>query len=276
MRKIWGKFILKLARFIEIIVGGLSKGVNFVVTFVSQLGKILWSALVMVACGGFFILGPFLLFNPYAMVVIVTSIFIFVIIPMIGKIFASWLDYINYSAVEFLRNYGDYLINNKANFKSYREFSKDYKDKKAREEREREEQQRAQNDFWEEIFKNFTQGGGGFYYKTYNMNDEDFGNQFGGYSGYGGQRQGYGGYNQSYGNPLDDFRTKYKESCKVLGVPENTDKYEVKTAYRKLAKKYHPDINKSSEATEMFQKVNSAYEFLSEENIQRYNKMNIN
>ncbi|MDL2310778.1 J domain-containing protein [Peptostreptococcaceae bacterium OttesenSCG-928-C18] len=270
MKKVWGKFILGLARFIEVVVGGLSKGVSYVVNLVSQVGKALWSAILVFACGGFFFLGPFILLSPGILSIVLILILIFVVIPILGRKFVSFLEYVNYSAVEFLRNYGDYLINNKENFKSYGDFSKDYKDRKRREEQEREEKQRQQNDFWEEIFKNFTQGSGGFYYT--NMNDEDFRSQFGGYTG----QQGYGGYNQGYANPLDDFKTKYKESCTILGVPENTDKYEVKTAYRKLAKKYHPDINKSPEATEMFQKVNSAYEFLSEENIARYSKMNTN
>ena len=60
----------------------------------------------------------------------------------------------------------------------------------------------------------------------------------------------------------------------VLGVSRDASKDEIKKAYRKLSKKYHPDINKSPNATEMFQKINDAYEFLSEGNIERYKKMN--
>ena len=41
-----------------------------------------------------------------------------------------------------------------------------------------------------------------------------------------------------------------------------------------MAKKYHPDINKEPGSKEMFQKVNNAYEFLSDDNIERYRKMN--
>ena len=42
------------------------------------------------------------------------------------------------------------------------------------------------------------------------------------------------------------------------------------SAYRKLAKKYHPDLNKEPGAKEKFQEINDAYEFLSEENIKKY------
>ena len=92
---------------------------------------------------------------------------------------------------------------------------------------------------------------------------------------YGGSYQG-GGYNQgSYtggytGAGNIGFKEKYEEACNTLGVSYDTDIYEVKLNYRKLAKKYHPDINKDPEATEMFTKVNDAYEFLTEENIKKY------
>jgi curved DNA-binding protein CbpA len=57
-------------------------------------------------------------------------------------------------------------------------------------------------------------------------------------------------------------------------VPHNADKYEVKLGYRKKAKEYHPDLNKSPDATKIFQEINNAYEFLSDDNIERYKNMN--
>ena len=61
-----------------------------------------------------------------------------------------------------------------------------------------------------------------------------------------------------------------RDYYEVLGVDKNADDATIKKAYRKLAKKYHPDINKDPGATEMFTKVNEAYEFLTEENIKKY------
>src|SRR5512137_2640555 len=50
----------------------------------------------------------------------------------------------------------------------------------------------------------------------------------------------------------------------VLGVPRDADDNAIKSAYRKLARQYHPDVNKSEDAEERFKEVNEAYEVLSE------------
>ena len=50
----------------------------------------------------------------------------------------------------------------------------------------------------------------------------------------------------------------------VLGVSKNATSQEIKTAYRKLALKWHPDKNKSSEADAKFKEINKAYEVLSD------------
>lgn len=50
----------------------------------------------------------------------------------------------------------------------------------------------------------------------------------------------------------------------ILGVSRNADKDEIKRAYRRLARKYHPDVNKEPGADEHFKEINRAYEVLSE------------
>jgi len=56
-----------------------------------------------------------------------------------------------------------------------------------------------------------------------------------------------------------------KSLYKTLEISENADKSEIKKAYRKLAKQYHPDINKTPEAEEKFKEINAAYEVLSDD-----------
>ncbi len=52
----------------------------------------------------------------------------------------------------------------------------------------------------------------------------------------------------------------------ILGVSEQAKYPELKKAYRRLARKYHPDRNKSSNADIMIKKINAAFEILSDEN----------
>ncbi|MBQ3475474.1 MAG: molecular chaperone DnaJ [Bacilli bacterium] len=51
----------------------------------------------------------------------------------------------------------------------------------------------------------------------------------------------------------------------VLGVSKSASDAEIKSAFRKLAKKYHPDLNKEPDAAEKFKEVQEAYEVLSDE-----------
>ena len=48
-----------------------------------------------------------------------------------------------------------------------------------------------------------------------------------------------------------------------LGVSKNASQDEIKRAYRKLSKKYHPDINKDPEAEDKYKEVQEAYEMIS-------------
>jgi curved DNA-binding protein len=55
-----------------------------------------------------------------------------------------------------------------------------------------------------------------------------------------------------------------KSLYETLGVSEGATETEIKKAYRKLARQYHPDVNKSPEAEEKFKEINAAYEVLSD------------
>lgn len=51
----------------------------------------------------------------------------------------------------------------------------------------------------------------------------------------------------------------------VLGVDKSASEAEIKSAFRKLAKKYHPDINKEADAADKFKEVQEAYDVLGDE-----------
>lgn len=55
-----------------------------------------------------------------------------------------------------------------------------------------------------------------------------------------------------------------RDYYEILGVSKDASKEEIKKAFRKLARKYHPDVNKNSDAPEKFKEVTKAYETLSD------------
>ena len=57
---------------------------------------------------------------------------------------------------------------------------------------------------------------------------------------------------------------EYKDYYEILGVKRGATESEIKSAYRKLARKYHPDVNKEAGAAQKFKDINEAYEVLSD------------
>lgn len=71
---------------------------------------------------------------------------------------------------------------------------------------------------------------------------------------------------------------EYKDYYKILGVTKNADEKEIKRAYRKLAREYHPDKNPNNQAAEeKFKEINEAYEVIGNpDNRAKYDQLGAN
>jgi curved DNA-binding protein CbpA len=69
-------------------------------------------------------------------------------------------------------------------------------------------------------------------------------------------------------------KTQEKDYYALLSVPSDATTAQIKSAYRKLAKQYHPDINTSSDAAEKFREITEAYDTLTDpDRRRRYDRL---
>ncbi|WP_350342308.1 DnaJ domain-containing protein [Proteinivorax tanatarense] len=244
MRKILGKLLFIISSVFLLFFNALIWLTDTVVSFVKGIAKIV---IVFLTRGG-----CLLLLIAFVVVIIQPTVLLFLLFltlfPILGSIILYYLRYIRYSVTEYLFDRADYFSNGVYyKFDTFAEYRQDFKNKE--QERKRREQQRRFAEHqraWEERFNQWYG-----YQRTYSN------------SSYGGQ------YST---NPSGDFKQRYEKSCDVLGVDYTADKSQIKAAYRKKARQYHPDLNKSENAAEMFKKISSAYEFLNDENIEKYKR----
>lgn len=66
-----------------------------------------------------------------------------------------------------------------------------------------------------------------------------------------------------------------KDPYSILGVGEDASEDEIKSAYRTLAKKYHPDVNKDPDAESKFKEISSAYDAITSGTVNNYRRQDV-
>ena len=70
---------------------------------------------------------------------------------------------------------------------------------------------------------------------------------------------------------------KFRDYYEILGVERGASQEEIQKAFRRLARKYHPDVNKAAEAVDRFKELNEAYEVLKDpEKREKYDRLGKN
>ena len=64
---------------------------------------------------------------------------------------------------------------------------------------------------------------------------------------------------------------EFKDYYEILGVTMNASADEITKAFRRLSRKYHPDINKEAEAAKKYKEITEAYEVLRDKEIKDVN-----
>lgn len=283
MKKFLGHILNGVGKFIEVFLN--------IIIFLVQLATSIFDGIKQMIAALFvgggcllllFILNPVVLYSITKNKYIMTILFLSVVVPILGVKGVSYLKYIQYMATEYFYDKADfYLHGKKRTFDKISDYGKKYKSHI--EELERLKKQREQEEREKAFEERFNSAFGGTYY-TFgeDINFEDLFGEGGFFDAFnqGGYYYNQGSFNQqgNYNSQGQNyagigFKNSYEEAIRILGLTTDADKYEIKLKYRQLAKKYHPDLNKEEGAKEMFQKINNAYEFLSDENIEKYKRL---
>ncbi len=283
MKKFLGHILNGVGKFIEVFLN--------IIIFLVQLATSIFDGIKQMIAALFvgggcllllFILNPVVLYSITKNKYIMTILFLSVVVPILGVKGVSYLKYIQYMATEYFYDKADfYLHGKKRTFDKISDYGKKYK--AHIEELERLKKQREQEEREKAFEERFNSAFGGTYY-TFgeDINFEDLFGEGGFFDAFnqGGYYYNQGSFNQqgNYNSQGQNyagigFKNSYEEAIRILGLTTDADKYEIKLKYRQLAKKYHPDLNKEEGAKEMFQKINNAYEFLSDENIEKYKRL---
>lgn len=250
-QKTLGKLLYGIGRILDIVLSLLID----IFTGITELIKGLGTTLLRLFGLGFILL-LFFFFSPIGLLlispIILPLIIIFILLPLLSKSLVELLTFLKFMLTEYFYDKSDYYLDGtKPKFDRMSEYANEYRRRQEEARRRAEEAKRRareaeyerQRRQQEEFFKNFTGWG--------------FENNYG---------------NTSYTTGTG-FKEQYEKACDKLGVSYDATQSEIRRAYRIKAKEYHPDLNKAENATEKFQEINDAHEFLNEENINRYQSM---